>query len=419
MVLKIRKPHIYVGLYLFLMLYKPTLLPVSMNYLLPIWGIVGCVIHANSLVLNYWKMPLQRFFITVSLTIIYLFFVLSFTSGNYSLLNIYFFMYGSFFQGVYAVILLKKYYGDYDSAMDVIVRVGLVQCAICILMMLIPGFRTSVIGMIVANQGNSDVLTNAMSVRLYGIAGEYLYSIGLIHGVLAVYLFHCSIRDRNLNKAILAVIMLIPALLNARVGVVCAIISTLFILACYFLKYRYPNKIRLLKIVIIVVITVAICMNACKILIPSTYEWIQDGIQAVFDLLLGQENQYYGKLTTDFLVWPSGKEFIWGKGIIPGGKTFLNLYGYVSDIGYVIDVHVGGIILGFIFYLGCIWSFGSKFPNKSFDQKVLVIASILFVAFANYKGRIAGATDTLILIMIILGNYYFEEKRGDIYGEKY
>lgn len=410
MELKVQKSHIYTSVYLFLMLYKPALFPVSMNYIMTFWGVAGCVFTYGTRSINRALCPLKRFAVVVFLVILYLGGALSITSADYSLLKIYVFMFGSIIQGAYAVVLLRRNYEDYESAMNAFVFVGLFQTIICVVMMILPNIRTNIVSYIVAMQGNSDTLLNAMSVRLYGIAGEYLYTIGLIHGVLSTYLFYCAIEEKKLGKAILAVAMLLPAILNARVGVVCTIISTLFLVVCCLIHNEVRDKIRLIKIIVVTIGVIVLFMNICRILVPGTYSWIQDGIQAVIDLILGQENRYYGKLTSDFLVWPTGKEFIIGKGVIPAGKNYMHQYGYVSDIGYVRDIHAGGLILAVIFYSGCVWAVLNNFSAKNYNQKVLSLAFVIFIAFANYKGRIAGSTDTIILILIIVGYCYFYEE---------
>ena len=146
----------------------------------------------------------------------------------------------------------------------------------------------------------------------------------------------------------------------------------------------------------------------CKVFMPTSYEWIQEGFNAVLDLLTGQENQYYGKLTNEFLVWPSGINLIFGLGVRPAGRAYYAMHGYVSDIGYVIDIHIGGIILAILFYGAIVSSILTFWKYVSFEKKVFLLAMIIFLALANYKGRIAGSAETIIMALIFAEMRCFE-----------
>lgn len=399
---------IYIYVYLFLMLYKPTLLPISMNYFITIWAFLGILINGiNKKIrfkLNYFKdnNPFRTISITILLIVIYLIIVISFTSKDYSLVKLYVIYFAYLIQAYYAIILFKKYSKDSKESEKYLINICIIQAIFCCIMIIFPNIRQTIINYLASNSNNSKILFNAYSVRIYGIAGEYLYTIGLIHGVMTTYLINGALKNRKTKNIIIAIFILIPAILNARIGVVCCLTSCLFILIINFLKGNFIKKINIIKLILIVVIMIFIAKILCEKYLTTTYVWINDGIEAIIDLIMGNENKYYGKLTSDFLVWPQKWQFIFGKGVIPGGINYFKLYGYVSDIGYVIDVHIGGIILSILMYTAWIKVLFDNWKIKAYEEKAFSLSMILFIALANYKGRIVGAPEILILIILLM-----------------
>jgi hypothetical protein len=383
-----------------------------MNYIIAAWSLAGVIILKGKDMLKVSKRyPLGRFLLFLIPLTVYLLVVIKFTSDDSSIISLYIIYFSYIIQGYYAVLILKSRFMYYDDAMMMIVKVGELQCILVLLMAFISPLRDIILSYLMGNSGYSFALSNAIQTRIYGVAGEYLYGIGLLHGLLALYLMYISITRRKNQYAIKAVIMLIPSFLNARVGAVCFFAAAIFIVVCFIMKWPLKNKIKLLKIIGVVIAVLWLLSFLCKTFMPTSYEWIQEGIDAVIDLLTGQENKYYGKLTNEFLIWPSGINFIFGLGVKPAGSAYYAKYGYVSDIGYVIDIHIGGIILAILFYGACISSILSSRKYVSYENKVFLFAMIIFLALANYKGRIAGSAETIIMSLIFSEMLYFEDRK--------
>lgn len=412
---EINKIDIYIFIYLFLMFYKPALLPVSMNYIIAVWSLIGVVIKENGVLKVAKHYPFGRFFLLFIPLIVYLFVAINFTSGDSSIISLYAIYFSYIIQGYYAVLLLRERFQCYDDAMMMIVRVGEVQCILTLLMAFISPLRDSILSYLMSNSDYSLTMLNAVSTRIYGIAGEYLYGIGLLQGMISLYLLYVSIVKKKVLYSIEAIIMLIPAFLNARIGVVCFFAAAIFLAVCLIMKWPLKNKFRLVKIIGSVMVALWLLWYLSKTFMPTSYEWIQEGFNAVLDLLTGQENRYYGKLTNEFLVWPSDINFIFGLGVRPAGSAYYAMYGYVSDIGYVIDVHIGGIILAMFFYGAIVSSLLTSWKYVSFEKKLFLWAMIIFLALANYKGRIAGSAETIIMALIFAEMRYFECEEEDLW----
>lgn len=418
--------YVYLIIYLFLMIYKPAIFSISMNYTMLAWAVVGIFFNTKGiLAINKNFIKSNRFLLQFNKMMIiicgYLIIGLFFTSKDFSLLKFYYISFANVIEIYYAFILFNKCKLDKNGVVRLIIIVGLIQSFICIIMVMLPNIRLQVLNYIFNNMNDPELLVRAYDERIYGIAGEYLYTIGLIHGFMALISFRYIIENKSIQYAILTILLIIPAFLNARVGVICCLISISIVVICVLIFGKMEKKVKIIKSILVSIILIVALSYLCQMFIPNTFSWIIYGFQSVMDLVTGTENKYYGSLTSSFIFWPKGLNFIIGSGTFPSGKDYFYLYGVTSDIGYVLDVYIGGIILSILFYSLCVKIIVTGWKNKQLIDKVFIISSIVFMALANYKGRIAGAYDFLFLVFMYFRfeEYLYKDNKKSVMKCKY
>ena len=147
------------------MFYKPALLPVSMNYIIAVWSLIGVVIKENGVLKVAKHYPFGRFFLLFIPLIVYLFVAINFTSGDSSIISLYAIYFSYIIQGYYAVLLLRERFQCYDDAMMMIVRVGEVQCILTLLMAFISPLRDSILSYLMSNNVKCSIYENILYSR--------------------------------------------------------------------------------------------------------------------------------------------------------------------------------------------------------------------------------------------------------------
>ena len=145
---------------------------------------------------------------------------------------------------------------------------------------------------------------------------------------------------------------------------------------------------KILKYIVLGIVLLIIILQLIRIAIPKTYNFINSMITDTVNLITGDElTGNYQALFGYMLYWPEGIYFIIGE----GNRVYANLDYIQSDIGYVNDMFMGGLIYIVILY-GTIITFlmkKNKEDNKLQNQLNLLISliSAATLLIANYKGE--------------------------------
>src|SRR5699024_2027857 len=133
-------------------------------------------------------------------------------------------------------------------------------------------------------------------------------------------------------------------------------------------------------------IIIIFCKN---IVIPQlhmldSWEWIQSGIDEIFSFLKGNEIGYFEYLNNKFFFPEKMSEFLFGT----GHSVFrANVF---SDVGYVNDVWMIGVILTAILYLSYLAVIVSKYGKTIRTYRFIKIFLALTFIIYNIKGIVIG-----------------------------
>ena len=194
-------------------------------------------------------------------------------------------------------------------------------------------------------------------------------------------------------------------LVNGRTGIAVMLIGTV-VAFCYM----FVNKVRVVKLIkytIILSIVACFSIMSLKVISPTTYEWLNDGIQEIVKLFTTGEKEGNFKVLIDnmwFLPQGIGMIFGEGHGVYAGEGKIFGVRS--SDIGYVNDLFMGGLVYVGILYGSYIKFLLSKTISRSKTEisKINKSISLSFIAMlvaANYKGECMRGTNLLLGMIFI------------------
>lgn len=293
--------------------------------------------------------------------------------------------------------LLNKNYSLQDF-IQFILNIGLIQSFIAIIMFFSPELRSIAMESYLASaQSKTEAIFN---YRIYGFSSDYTFSMQLFQGFLIGIAFICTVFISK--KFILYIpFFVISSIFNGRSGVIISLISILIVFILIFIKKRnFKSMVLTIIIPLISIILFQMIMKFTQLFSKSTYGWINRLIYETEQFLKGNLVGTYRALFDDMLFFPKGVELIVGTGERVFGSNIANLQ---SDIGYVNDIFIGGILFLVIFYVPFFWFLLAK-HNTDYFNFAISLFSIIFILISNYKGEIL--RPNVLIYGILLMKFY-------------
>ncbi len=196
------------------------------------------------------------------------------------------------------------------------------------------------------------------------------------------------------------------AIINARTAVIVAVIG----LGVFLLRSKYPLTSKLLILVGLPIIVLA----AVKWGLPwldnnshVTYKWIINGFNEINAFINGEsmEHSYFNYVSdANRLTLPEGSGLIFGKGYQLLGNKNVNIS---SDIGYVNDIWLGGIVYCAITYTIFLRYMISIIKSK--NTNINFVGYYLLATFwiLNIKGpiyKMNGLTALLVVLFVFVSD---------------
>lgn len=307
---------------------------------------------------------------------------------------------------------LEKLGLDGNDILKFVFSTALVQGILCIFMIFIPTFRELALSLYYLNR-EENIFINR--IRIYGISGDYTFFTPAYHGMLAtVATVKAAVGDKTYLKYI--PFLLIAILLNGRIGLIVFACSTA--IAILLILVRTGQIIRIAKISIYFVNIMVLSIVAIYVLSPNTFKWILNGFEStILYIVKGEKTGNYIALADSMISFPDGIGFIFGYGHRIIGDLGRAKGFYPSDIGFINDMYLGGIMYISVLY-GSILIFFSQRLKKNidlknrFNEKILSLVLIISLLITNFKGEAMRGGSVLLgafLIKIIITKIYSEE----------
>ncbi|MEN6471869.1 MAG: hypothetical protein ABFC62_10430 [Clostridiaceae bacterium] len=286
---------------------------------------------------------------------------------------------------LFIVAFCRKMQYNTSDLLNIYIIVGLIQASIVLLTAAFPQVRELTLQILRSNTRSELVfraIEDMSGVRGFGFSSNLFDLFGYATSILITIAVACGVFGKRI--LVLAAIFMIPMpLLNARTGLVIAVLGVIIV----FVQYFRSSDMLLRKIgtgIVIGISGVALIFVATFIMsqYPSTSEWVMDGIEETKRLVFNQEKTgiYSYLLSSSFWFFPDNLlELIFGAGSIP-----LYLINRNTDVGYVISVWQYGLIGTIILYVSYFWLFyRANKSSKSELESSLVF--FFFVAFAAFS----------------------------------
>lgn len=414
-----------IAIYLFLIIYRPRVLPFSISYITLLISLIGLFYYffgapikekericMSDVRRNKGLIGVVFGYLVATAYILFVYLVNG--RGLNELSNVLKQL--AVLPQVYYVILFMKHrkYRFNDVLRCVFIMVAIQSCFAAI-MYVSPYIKDCIMSLIVNNADEAFRVKYEFqkNVRFYGVALNYLYALPVLHGILAAVLLIKAIRI-HIGYAVLGGASLVVAFINARIGVVCAIVSIVAVMM-YFAKGKQKQWIRLVSGLLLGGGAIVAGLIVLIKKFPSRAVWIKDTLR-IFTTLFGAGDgygqRYYGMFfNSDFLFFPTEvSELFLGIGLRASGTEFVSIYGKSSDIGYVNDIFYGGFVWCLIIYIFYFKMIFADFKKKTVDKKIVAISLGVSMLIANYKGQIWGCNDVVIFMLLInFANYYLED----------
>nr|WP_231103691.1 polysaccharide polymerase [Lactiplantibacillus pentosus] len=301
--------------------------------------------------------------------------------------------------------VLRKYFQmTADQVLGWLLWLVVIQCLFALTMLASSGLRAAILARTAAG-----IIENQFvyGERLYGISSDYTFFTPIYHsiiGLIAIYL------GMNVNKKyywFLPFCVLI-IVLNGRTGLVTLVFGFVLML----IKRMATSFQGLMQGTVIIATSIGFVilgLSFLQVIQPGTYTWIVSGFEDTLALVFeGNKQGNYEQLTDSFLLFPTGVwSWLFGYGVRVYGGNASNIWFGTSDIGYINDLFMGGLV-----YMGILYStIVAHLISCQRKVEVKVGGSMLFVAFfvvliiANYKGEVARSG--IVLAAIIFMCYLF------------
>lgn len=294
-----------------------------------------------------------------------------------------------------------------DNFFDILIAVGLIQAGIAIILFLSPTFKAEFVKFFFGTN-HSDELLYWMRVRYYGLANNMLYAMPIATGFISAISFSKFMNNNKVKYFVFSLILLVPVILNARIGLIVFVIASLFLVKPK--KEQLKEQLKLISIFVLTVILAIVYITFFLDKSSEFYIWFKDLFKELLSFVGIGEGSYLSEFIK-MTVIPPPDIFLFGM-----GKTIMikePLYGY-SDIGFINDLFFGGIFYTVLLYTAVILIF--LLPKNKDKSNRMIYAIIFVMIISNVKG-IAFTSNNFMHLFVLISVYSFMNQRGDYYGK--
>ena len=392
----------------FLLIYYPPILGINSIILTGIvsWSIIFLNYKSIVKYMNINKIfSLYLFFVGIYT---YLFFVIELNNAPKASINFIYYLLFFIFPGCLILTLFfKKCKFDVNEVLSFLVHVGLIQAFLAIASFLIPNVQMYFVDSLL-NYGFNDVFAQLIENRMFGYSSNLTYATPVVQSILTIFAVYLGTAYKT-RYYFFAIFLAFSGIINARTSII--ILSMGLLLMFVFSSFNKNSILRKILSIVLLASSILIFLLVFSRMEGSTKDWIDQGLLEITNFFKGEDVGYFTYMTNkQRYLLPENSGLIFGEGIrVMGGY---NKIGYFSDIGFINDIWLGGLvylllIYGFYFHL-LFEIFKGKVTNKFIS---LFFFGIFIVA--NIKGFVF-ITNDIITVFYILYFYLVILKKNDM-----
>ena len=413
--------HIIIIIFTFIALYNPPLIRISFLHLTTIIAIIDYCKHKGEYDKTFDR-SLFNLWLKILLVLLYLFIIILFSGNDFisPLYRVGVINFEMIPTSCFIVYQCKR--RKYDL-IDIIIKAALIQGIICVITMFIPAAQSYLVHRMVSN-GLNDKIISFSSYRFYGISYSTIFSMPILNSIISVIALYKAIKKHYIYF-VYSLIIALSAIVNARISIVSFFISAVFMFVIIFRDKKDVLK-RVAKLCVIslsLLVLSYLVMKSMGSRFSNTIDWIERGIKDIYAIMLSEDNggAYYSyyRGTQKWQLPNSFFSILFGT----GARVIRGNYIYKSDIGYINDIWLGGIVycaLIYGFYFSVCKKIGKRFLMKVNIRYTGIVLTLIFLII-NVKGSIFGNNEFIsfvILLFALCQSDYFDIQREYIQSKK-
>lgn len=406
---------------IFLYIYGPDIyfLPINIVDIIAVISLFYLISYM-SIFLNF-LLYYKAFFVLLFLIIFYLLSIEAFhgysiTTNSFSILNLRIFLEGILPSFAIVVYGFRNNY-SFESFYKIFIIIALFQFVITLFMLDI-NFKVYMFETFMKYDLDSPLLhPQHFSMRGFGLAKNHLFAFPVAQGLIVVIGFYYSLKKKSILVFLGTIFIIFTIIVNARSGLlpILIFIFVLFLSSLFSFNLFYKNVRRFILSSILVILMIPFILTGDKF--ENTIRNIEIAYESTVKLILYGEKQstYDDIYNEEFWKLPDTSiDWIFG-----GSIKELH-----SDVGYIRNLHYGGLIYIILLYSTMGYLLISTFRNIGFASDKSVYKFILsFSIFASFfileiKGHIFTINEAMRLIVLILIIGYFDRKVLKIYEKE-
>ena len=371
----------------FILIFNPPIFSFNTMHIVGVCSLLYMFVNFNKTVLVFSKKDIWILFLSFVGIFLYLFSVVCLHNDkpiSYVVMPLYYILDIIPF-GVAVRIYSDKHNCKSQDFINLMIQAGKLQAILAIAAFFIPSIHKYFLNMLI-DYGYTDYFKYLSNYRIFGLASSLTFAMPVVQTVFALILLHPECRGKtNIPSAL---ILFFSALINARVSIIVAGIG--FIVLVLFGSFSISKKIRMIVVVLVAFIClIYFILPLIEQYSPWTYKWMMSGVDDIWAFLGGDNSGRYFSYATSAEQYKVPDDFVdvlVGKGHSTMGLD-AEIYGYQSDVGFINDIWLGGVL--YVFFLYCLHIkymcklFKSSKSLVSFIGILMLIVSLII----NIKGQ--------------------------------
>lgn len=308
---------------------------------------------------------------------------------------------------IYSIIIWLGY--GSEDIMKLLLVAGGIQATLAIISFLFPEIQDLFLKMMYES-GNTYATKLHGAYRLYGLSSNLTFSTPIVQSFLCIISILYSI-EKDKKYFFVSFILGMSAVINARISI--GIIAMGLIVVIVFELKSMKKMCKILGILCIALLCIYIAIPYMSNISKLSVEWMKSGLQEIVSVMTGEVQEGYFSYVTDKskYILPEGIGLLFGEGIrIMLGN---NKFGVCSDIGYINDIWLGGLIYAFLSYsfiaLMLVLLYKSMRGEKKINKIIVVNLAIIFIV-GNAKGYIISDNNFMIMFWFLCGIYVLKKQ---------
>lgn len=379
-----KEKYLILIFYMFFYVYTPPVLPISTRHIIGIIAWIYLILNMKQIVV----ILKQKEFIIIVLGMVglmaYLGVVAFINKNSLAVTSFYLYWLIDFIPGA---VLIGHYTIKHQLKINYVFLIAAVIQSLFALGAYVSPFIHQIFLDIMASSGfyTKEFLDTVKGWRAYGFSSALFFDMPIIQSFLGIWILDYGIESKG--KYILAGILLfLSAFINNRTSLV-----VLFI-GIFMLIISLPDKKKIRKKYLrILMLILCLCLGLSMVFLTpvkesATIQWVLSGISELNPFAI--KRRTIDTLLGDMIVFPDSWGIIIGHGlrIMGGSKKYL----VNSDVGYINDIWMGGILYAAVKYMlfaYILWVIKKEIKEKRFGKQYFWFAlGVLLVC--NIKGQI-------------------------------